>query len=93
MCCLSGTCSHAILPLLIGSSSNGSFGIRSEEEECREKNIVLVGTPANVVDMLVGLHRISGLYIRYPAGYPVSFAGYPVLCVGYLARKNCFKKT
>ena len=27
----------------------------------------------------LGLYRISGLhYIRYPAGYPVLFAGYPV---------------
>ena len=30
------------------------------------------------VEYQVGLYRISGLfYIRYPTGYPVSFAGYP----------------
>ena len=43
----------------------------------------------------LGLYRISGIrpdirpfYIRYPAEYPVSFAGYPVSFAGYPARKT-----
>ena len=38
---------------------------------------------------VAGLHRISGLfYIRYPAGYPVSFAGYLAGRIsGYPARR------
>ena len=42
----------------------------------------------------LGLYRISGLfYIRYPAGYPVLFAGYPAgRITGYLKLKFSLKK-
>ena len=34
----------------------------------------------------LGLHRSGLFYIRYPVGYPVSFAGYPAgLIAGYPA--------
>jgi len=59
----------------------------------KQKDLDAMDLPVRLM-YLLGLYRISGLFdIRYPAGYPVSVAGYLVGRItgypaGYPARKT-----